>query len=787
MIERQGTHTDAVDVALQQYNEKFINTGTFKIQKSVAELESSGLDEKTIQILRDMGHVRDDPFSPFERVMRPKISSGSAITLTTNVSDVNMVSEDVFNYLLNTKEGRGRISISVDSETLSSHFGLPSVNEVSNPLAPHSPQNFEGTISYDARNGKYRLTGSGVNEGEIPQFQERAEELVSETLRGARGLDVDPTDIQMSNGKTISTNVHADRIHNISMSPMEATEIDQMLQAKAQDLSRVVSPETFQPTAKGLSLTSDIYEGGTIPVRSGQILDTGGTRSETYMQGVMDHALPYRTIDPRSRVAAEESARATSDIGKRILTDAARTDPRYKPVAQSTGDLSEFLQTFFMGQGKHVDFGTNPTGDTEKIADASYALLPIKDVPGEVNRSVVPYDVFRNLEVQRPIEGEMKTVKLGSQEFLTIPGSHKVTMSKVQLGTSSGDQSLINAIYHHQFPTDLKEAKAESESLAQQIMEAVIGKDAAKARRQPHAQLQASIESTLRENGYNKGLTLEHIKALVSQDEEKSKRLFGESYETAAEAYRGVIADFGSTLRNEDTSGFGIGFLSGPEAKLYEEIQTRHKPELMQSTDALSQDVVSQITEAHPLGFSVGPAYRETADDAAEQILRMSLGESAEAAEGAGAATRVLRHQEALNARQITAEAIASNTGKIADNIIVNNSPDPFEAIMMPTRQFYRENKKAFAIGAVAIGAALGARHLYKKHTQNELYESTIEEQEPEKFQRSYGAQHALLNAKPRSSSLDPLATAGIVGNMDRSKINHSNMSNSKNNHLFQG
>jgi hypothetical protein len=574
------------------------------------------------------------------------------------------------------------------------------------------------------------------------------------------------------------------------MTPMEATEIDQMLQAKAQDLSRVVSPETFQPTAKGLSLTSDMYEGGTIPVRSGQILDTGGTRSETYMQRVMDHSLPYRTIDPRSRVAAEESARATADIGKRILTDAARTDPRYKPVAENTGDLSEFLQTFFMGQGKHADFGANPTGDTEKIADASYALLPIKDVPSEVNRSVVPYDVFRNLEVQREIEGEMKTVKLGSQEFLTIPGSHKVTMSKVQLGTASGDQSLINAIYHHQFPIDLQEAKAESESLAQQIMEAVISKDAAKARRQPHAQLQASIESTLREKGYNKGLTLEHIRALVSQDEEKSKRLFGQSYEEATKAYQGVIADFGETLRNQDTSGFGIGFLSGQEAKIYEQIQTRHKPELMQSTDALSQDVVSQITEAHPLGFSVGPAYRETADDAAEQILRMSLGESAEAAEGAGAATRVLRHQEALNARQITAEAITSNTGKIADNITVQTAEragDPFEKIMMPTRQFYRENKKAFAIGAVAVGAALGARHLYKKHTQNELYESTIEEQEPEKFQRSYGAQHALLNAKPRSSSLDPLATAGIVGNMDRSKINHSNMSNSKNNHLFQG
>ena len=56
---------------------------------------------------------------------------------------------------------------------------------------------------------------------------------------------------------------------------------------------------------------------------------------------------------------------------------------------------------------------------------------------------------------------------------------------------------------------------------------------------------------------------------------------------------------------------------------------------------------------------------------------------------------------------------------------------------------------------------------------------------EPESGQRPYGAQEALLNARTAQSTSDPLATAGVVGNLDRRKIGHTNMGPNKYEHLY--
>ena len=58
---------------------------------------------------------------------------------------------------------------------------------------------------------------------------------------------------------------------------------------------------------------------------------------------------------------------------------------------------------------------------------------------------------------------------------------------------------------------------------------------------------------------------------------------------------------------------------------------------------------------------------------------------------------------------------------------------------------------------------------------------------EPQEEQRRFGAQDALLNARRYKTTADPLATAGVVGNLDRNKIGHHNMSSKKHAHLFGG
>jgi hypothetical protein len=60
----------------------------WKILKDSDELESSGLDEKTIQILREIGHVRDDHFSSFEIGSQSYFNFQMALGITAVIGHV---------------------------------------------------------------------------------------------------------------------------------------------------------------------------------------------------------------------------------------------------------------------------------------------------------------------------------------------------------------------------------------------------------------------------------------------------------------------------------------------------------------------------------------------------------------------------------------------------------------------------------------------------------------------------------------------------------------------------
>lgn len=83
-------------------------------------------------------------------------------------------------------------------------------------------------------------------------------------------------------------------------------------------------------------------------------------------------------------------------------------------------------------------------------------------------------------------------------------------------------------------------------------------------------------------------------------------------------------------------------------------------------------------------------------------------------------------------------------------------------------------------------GAAVIGLMAYNKSQQNELYNQTVEKQpyEPTNYVRSENQSLGYLSPN-NSSRRDPLLTAGVVGNLDRNKINHTRMGNNKYDHLF--
>jgi hypothetical protein len=102
---------------------------------------------------------------------------------------------------------------------------------------------------------------------------------------------------------------------------------------------------------------------------------------------------------------------------------------------------------------------------------------------------------------------------------------------------------------------------------------------------------------------------------------------------------------------------------------------------------------------------------------------------------------------------------------------------------------FLIENKKSiYGTGAGILAAGVGY-YMYGKHKENKIYDETMEQQPV--TQKASTGQMMRQTMQPQASlssyRRDPLVTAGVVGNLDRNKIGHHNMSSKKNAHLFGG
>ena len=102
--------------------------------------------------------------------------------------------------------------------------------------------------------------------------------------------------------------------------------------------------------------------------------------------------------------------------------------------------------------------------------------------------------------------------------------------------------------------------------------------------------------------------------------------------------------------------------------------------------------------------------------------------------------------------------------------------------------EFYINNKTKMGIAGLALGAVGLGYMAAKKYREHSLYDETLEQQPTSRMSTG----QMMRQSAPASSTInsyrrDPLVTAGVVGNLDRNKVNHYKMGNDKYNHLFGG
>ena len=100
--------------------------------------------------------------------------------------------------------------------------------------------------------------------------------------------------------------------------------------------------------------------------------------------------------------------------------------------------------------------------------------------------------------------------------------------------------------------------------------------------------------------------------------------------------------------------------------------------------------------------------------------------------------------------------------------------------------EMYHAYKGKAGIAALGLTALAGGYYMFRKRKENQLYDETLEKQPTENFRQTDAYNnYTIATTSYGSTRRDPLVTAGVVGNLDRRKIGHTQMGNNKYNHLY--
>lgn len=292
---------------------------------------------------------------------------------------------------------------------------------------------------------------------------------------------------------------------------------------------------------------------------------------------------------------------------------------------------------------------------------------------------------------------------------------------------------------------------------------------------------------------FAKGLSPEERIALIRQ----------QAGEEAANRYRDFIKMTSLEIQED-----GIIFMS-VKGEASEEIRAAQRTTGVELNSTINEQMsrsrrlrmvaaieeIGSTGETRPVAFALSPLDDQQVYEEARMAADSSL-----SVEDIGR----LRHQEDLNALQNAAEA-ARVTGTNSRNVAAEGATEFIAdaAAAASSRAsgaaskaktfsdlgttFMKNNKNKIYLAGLAVAAAYAGTKVAKRKNENEVYDATMQGMPVESGKRPYGIQDALFAQKMASRRKDPLVTAGVVGNLDRSKINHTSMGPDKNNHLFGG
>jgi hypothetical protein len=737
----QGSHIAETDVHLQSYIGKFLH-------------EKAVTGELKLKVLAE----RNNETTELGNRLRERMLKSSAITPTTNIADINTVSQTVLDYLKSTDSAkRGmetRISTKevIDLGLLQTPTGqaqnligqyrvdnltakLQSAGTYSVDTLQAEAEKLTGTLRFHGGNYVFAI-GDEVNILDQSKTVNYLTGLLQQAENEVRNPIPQPTTVLDRIAQPLSAN---DRIISTGISfgtQSRAEHLVHMKNVADMDISGMSTLERYS------TVLGSAYEDLGTGFESTNIINTlrevgrPGGLSSVFARGIKNYTSQDAAVLAQKFAAVGDPYAKIVDPSLRaVSTGLAESTIGFARSAVQAAQMNIGISDDVVKGLKYLDYGE------------AFAEMGISYGQAQSTMRVFDLGTSNNLVTSKPM------VQPEIIEFIRTKRPEVFGDKPMELGFSTvTGQDKINLVW------DLKAAgsKEEAKVFSEELFNLLSSADAEERMSEI-----LKVEASNLPAGVMENITIARNLAAQGQEIKMMENLSEFGYE------RGIVA---ASL--DDKGGSIVKSLSDQGIELENEIfATNYRIHM----ERLNMTGETGTYTNRLAAFS--PVY----DTSAVQIA------------GTGDELNAIRTQ--INLTQGTGDVGVQAQIRMADELeaegigqqIIQNVKRRRTGVKAGSLvDLYNTNKKNLGFAALGIAAAGIGYYMSKRHRENALYEETLAQQPLETNSEVRPMNADIQSAMSRSPNYsNPLATANVVGNLDRMKIGHTKMGNNKNSHLF--
>lgn len=730
-----GAHVAKSDTILTNYMMQFIQTGKLKYGFEAMSGPASEVSLARKQMLK-----------------------ASAIVPTTNIADVRHMSDAVFRFAISEK--------GIQATKLTTDKGIISFSKADNQFYEHATDPITGQVTSNKLTDQ-TLAKQRVVDAIMASRSNQQSELLETGINYLQASRVDSILENVARTSSLTTATSPDSLIAAISGGSDIAAEERFIDALAGTREFLgFNQYDYRPeilAEKGMpNLMSRSY---------GMISDTA---RENYLTKLASAGISTAVDDPYMRRNFVELATITSSmpyvqksegytggLAGRLVRQIAAKNIGSGPITEA--EHAERVSKFNSNVGVRVGEYLSEIGVSFADAQTTNYLIGKE---GRISRPVVSGDILKNIQVTIADKtGATKQVGFLSQEFLSSYGHNKFGLSVTQ----RNEERMVNLVFGNLAADTNSGQRVVSRSMSRELANGIIeqmrtltdGKTTKQLVEQGVFEAEAhaiSFMNRLREatSDQTKGST----RKMATLRNELARSISERGIAVAsiagreAEGVAALLEQIAGGIDN-DTEAFrkGMQFAISEYGDDFVAFQGRIDEKVIEALRATNPQLAGQI-EGGDLLRRAYETYNATMQRAGEDV------------------TFAKRLQRAFSSKGLDKGIFGTRIGRNLRDARV--------------REVYKKVAPKVGIGALAVGALSAGYYIAKKNRKNDLYNQVMEEQPYEERGAVSSNNENLRQEYPQNSTRrDPLVTAGVVGNLDRNKIGHTQMGPNKYNHLY--